>query len=262
VHKKIIVITGAAQGICKSVAIYLADLGYTVVIADQQKEKGLNVSLEIQEKGGDAIFHEVDLRKSKSITNLVERLTMDFGQIDCLVNGARSPLREKSLVSSMSEWDDAMQVMLKAPATLILQSLPLLRKADCSCVINIASTNAFLISQQPVSYHVAKAGLIQLTKSMAVKLGPEKIRVNAICPGLVEVEERAKNNQHNQIIRNVVPLGEPCRVNQIGAMIAFLSSSDAKNVTGQSFVIDGGISILDQYHACDRFINSYNETKL
>lgn len=259
-------ITGAAQGICKSVAIYLADLGYTVVIADQQKEKGLKVSLEIQEKGGDAIFHEVDLRNSKSISNLVERITRDFGQIDCLVNGARFPLREKSLLSSMSEWDDALQVMLKAPAALILESLPLLRTGGCSSVINIASTNAFLISQQPVSYHVAKAGLIQLTKSMAVKLGPEQIRVNAICPGLVEVEERSKkdskNNHYNRIIQNVVPLGEPCTANQIGAMIAFLSSSDAKNVTGQSFVIDGGISILDQYHACDRFNNSYKETQL
>lgn len=264
--QKVTVITGAAQGICKALAIYLANLGHSIVIADQQKEKGIQVSLEIQKKGGHAIFHEVDLRDTKSIKDLIERVTEEFGQIDCLVNGARSYLREKSLLPSIAEWDDALQVMLKAPAVLILESLPLLKKANFGSVINLASTNAFLISQQPISYHVAKAGLIQLTKSMAVKLGPEKIRINAICPGLVDVEERSKitsqNKQHQRIIQSVVPLGEPCTVNQIGAMIAFLSSCEARNVTGQSFVIDGGMTLVDQYHACARFNNFDKETQL
>jgi glucose 1-dehydrogenase len=255
--KRVAIIVGAAQGICKSMAKYMATLGYTIVVTDQQKEKGTKVSKEIQRNGGEAIFHEVNLLDKQSISALVENVGIQLGQIDCIVNGARSHLKENSFPASMSEWDNAMQVMLKAPAILISEALPWLRKSNNASVVNISSTNAYLISQQPISYHVAKAGLVQLTKSLAVELGSEKIRVNAVCPGLVEKPDRQKptlsDPLHNQIIESVVPLQEPCTADQIGATVAFLCSDEAQSITGQSLIVDGGMTLIDQHFACSRF---------
>ena len=177
---------------------------------------------------------------------MIERVTEEFGQIDCLVNGARTYLREKSLLPSIAEWDDALQVMLKAPAVLILESLPLLKKANFGSVINLASTNAFNLSTTYlISCGESRASTTY--QKYGSEAQSEKNSNKCYLPWISrsgrEIQIASQNKQHQRIIQSVFPR-EPCTVNQIGAMIAFLSSCEARNVTGQSFVIDGGMTLV------------------
>ncbi len=248
---KVALITGAAHGIGLVVARTLAEHGASVVITDIKRENGERETKKLCDSRLKAAFFATDLRKESDIKAMVRYTLKTFGRIDILVNNARPRLQQLSYEESTIEWDLAFDVLLKASALTVKYALPALEQSK-GLVINMTSTNAFSVSHQPASYHAAKAGVVQLTKWLAYDLGKKGIRVNAVCPGLVDLYDDKKPLTADPVNRRVaelsVPLKRAATAEDIAHLILFLCSEGASYITGQMIVIDGGITLGDHFH--------------
>lgn len=247
---KVALITGAARGIGKEIAHALAERSATVIIADYQKELGEVTASNIRNEGYSAAFYHVDLRQESEIQKMIDYSINKFKRIDILVNNAKPRLQVLPYCESLEEWDLGIDVLLKAPALCVKYALPYLRESKGN-VINIVSSNAHFISHQPAVYHVAKAGLIQLTRWLACELGPEGIRINAVCPMLVDIKDEGRlltadpiNNSAVQITVPLMRAATPC---EIAEVIVFLCSQQAAYITGQVITVDGGGTLRDHF---------------
>ena len=160
---KVALITGAAQGVGQIIAKEFAREGATVVISDVQEEAGKAAARTFRELGLDIFFVKADLREEKDIKQMISFTKKLKGRLDIIVNNARPRLPLGTFEQTLKDWDLAMRVILKAPVLIMKHALPHLTLSR-GTVINIVSSNAFTISHQPVSYHVAKAGLVQLSR--------------------------------------------------------------------------------------------------
>lgn len=248
---RIALVTGAAQGIGRVMARSLGLAGARIILSDLREDAGEETASQLRGQGIEARFVVADLSQGEQITNMVDRAAQFFGGLDILVNNARPRLSYEAFPASMESWDHAMAVLLKAPALAIAAALPHLERSAAAAVINISSTNAFLISQQPVTYHVTKAAILQLTRHLAVELGPKGIRLNAICPGIVDLDDRPQKLTDDPVNRlvaeTVVPLGRAGTAEDIGNLAVFLAGGLAAYITGQAFTIDGGMTLGDQF---------------
>jgi len=257
---RVVLVTGAAQGIGKILGMKFGLAGAKVVLVDIQQELGMNVVEKFSKMGIAAHFIHADLEKENEIEEMIEETVKVFGGLDVLVNNARVPLLKKEFPASLLDWDRAMAVMLKAPAFASGFALPYLEKSGVGCIINISSINGFFISAQQLAYHITKAAILQLTRHLAVELAPKKIRVNAICPGLVDIEDRStmlsEDPVNNFLIEHVVPLGRAANPTEIGDLALFLASQKASYITGQSYIIDGGMTLPDQFAVAKKVFES------
>ena len=208
---KVLFVAGAGKGLGRAIAHKFGSAGASVFIADIDSECGEGTAAEFRDSGMKAKFCKLDLCNESDIQRAVLNCVSEFGGLDVLVNSARPQLKVQPFPDSMSEWDMAMQVLLKAPALTIAAALPELARSGKGSIINISSTNAYQISHQPLSYHVAKSAILQLTRQLAYELGPKGIRVNAICPGLIEPmlkkEAYVPHSSFKQLVtEKVVPL--------------------------------------------------------
>ena len=263
---KTVLITGASQGIGKVMAMKFARKGFSVAIADINQDLGKMVEKEIIALGAKVLFIKADLSKERDIKKMIDSVVKRYGGLDHVINNARPKLSVASYAENIGEWDLAMDVLLKAPALTVKYALPYLKKSKGS-IINMVSTNAFFISHQPASYHVAKAGLVQLTKYLAAEFGYLGIRSNAICPGLVDLYDGNKpltGNKHNKVIAEcVVPLGRAAKAEEIAQAVLFLCSDEAAYITGQILHVDGGITLGDHFHVARKayFRNAIDKIK-
>ena len=257
---RVVLITGAAQGIGRVIAQSFGLAGAKVVLADIQEDLGKSAVKAFSEIGIHAHFVRVDLQKESEIERMVEETVKVFGGLDVLVNNARVPLPKREFPASLLDWDRGMAVMLKAPAFASGVALPHLERGGVGSIINISSVNGFLISAQPLTYHIAKASLLQLTRHLAVELAAKKIRVNAICPGLVDIEDRSvmlsEDPLNKFIIENTVPLGRAANPKEIAELALFLASQKASYITGQSYTVDGGMTLSDQFAVAQKVLES------
>jgi NAD(P)-dependent dehydrogenase (short-subunit alcohol dehydrogenase family) len=258
---KVLFVTGAGKGLGKAIANKFGSAGASVFIADIDSECGEATSAELRDLGMRAKFCKLDLCNESDIERAVHNCVGEFGGLDVLVNSARPQLKLQAFPDSMSEWDMAMQVLLKAPALTIAAALPELARSGKGSVINISSTNAYQISHQPSSYHVAKSAILQLTRQLAYELGPKGIRVNAICPGIIEpVLKREADIGHSSlkklVTETVVPLGRAGFVNEITDLVLFLGSEMSTYINGESITIDGGMTIGCSYHSAMQALNA------
>jgi glucose 1-dehydrogenase len=252
-------VTGAGRGIGKAIAQSLGMAGAAIVYVDLDKAALESAVSELNHLGGKAVEMVADVRSEDQIREAIEKAVNTFGSLDVLVNNARPHINIGPFPENMVDWDLALDVMLKAPALAVAEALPHLKKSGNASVINISSTNAFVVSQQPVTYQVAKAGLLQLTRYLAHELGEHGIRVNTICPGVIDMPERNSPFTNDPILRKVadevIPLKRAGSPEEIGSAAVFLASDDSSYMTGQSIVLDGGITIGDQFYVGTRLIN-------
>lgn len=250
--RKVGIVTGSAQGIGATTARKLATLGACVVLADINEERCRVVANEIRELGGTAEIFPVDLNSDIRLQALTDFTLEKFSKIDFLVNSARPRFKFESYDDVDKEWDMAMNILLKAPALLSKFVIPKMIENGGGSIVNISSINAFLISQQPASYHIAKAGLLQLTKYLAHQFGKKNIRVNAICPGLVDIphEERvlSSNPDFALAIDLAVPLQRAALDTEIADLISFLISPTASYLNGETITIDGGMGLSEHFN--------------
>lgn len=249
---KVALITGAAQGLGKVLAETFAGADACVLASDIQVDRGEEVVDAIRKSGKEASFVQADLSRAEERKSLIEETVGRFDALDIIVNNARVRMDKRPFPENMDSWDMANEVMLKAPADLVAQALPHLDKSSNASIINISSVAGRFISDQPIGYHLTKAGMDHLTRYLACSLGERSIRVNAICPGLVDFEDRPRNakeaERRSEIIEATVPLGQATSALDTATLAVFMASDAAQAMTGQIVTVDGGMTLGDQFY--------------
>jgi len=248
---KVALITGAAQGIGSVIADSFCKKGYFVAFVDINKHLGLEKEAELKSRGYSAKFYECNLEDEKQIRLLAQVLHKDLNQIDVIVNNAKHPSRERDIVNNLElEWDAAFRIMLKHPILLGHLLLNLLQKSTNASIVNIGSTNAHFISQQPLSYHVVKGALSQATRYLACEYGKMNIRVNLLHPGIVDIPGRVrkKADLFKAAVEQVIPLRRTALAEEVGDCALFLASDEAKYINGVALDLDGGEHLKDHFH--------------
>ena len=268
VSNKVVVVTGGASGIGRGVAEKFAALNAKIFIVDIDDVAANAATQQIKNQGGKATFICADVSNPKHIKKAISKVVKVHGGIDVLVNSA-APSRKNRGASNLSQeaftmehWDYEMNVLVKAQANISREALPHLIKSQGS-IVNFGSTAGALITHQTCAYHSGKAAIEQLTRYLAFEFGGSGVRVNAICPGIVEraVGPSITDDPENrEIIRQVIPLQRAASAGDIANVVIFLSSNAGSYITGQSIVTDGGLSMGEQFGVA-RKIMTGNESK-
>lgn len=240
---KVALITGGSRGIGKAIAKELASHGATIVISGQDK---IRLEKAASELGAFPI--QTDVRKESEVQNMVNRTIEKFGRLDILVNNAGVLPEIKMLHEiSDSEWRDVLDVNLTGPFYVTKYSIPHLQK-NGGCIVNIASSAGIKAYENfnADAYSASKAALVLLTKCWALEYAKNKIRVNCICPGVVETDMTSEflSNQANRDMMNFAyPIGRFGTVDDVAKAALYFASEDAAWVTGAILPLDGGESI-------------------
>ncbi|MGI6542177.1 MAG: 3-oxoacyl-[acyl-carrier-protein] reductase [Limnochordia bacterium] len=241
---KTVLITGANRGIGKAIALRLAREGAQVAIGARNVTTAVAVLDEIADSGGQAIVVPMDVTDSASCEAAVASVLAQWHKIDVLVNNAGITRDALLLRMNEEQWDAVIDTNLKGVYRCSRAVLRPMLKARSGCIINISSVVGITGNAGQANYAAAKAGIIGFTKSLALELAARNIRVNAIAPGYMETEmtQELAPEQRSQLLSRI-PLGKTGRPEDVAAATAFLVSDDAAYITGQTLVIDGGISL-------------------
>lgn len=245
---KVVVVTGAGAGIGKETAIQFAERGAKVIVATLSEQRGHQVANHIvKHTKGDAIFIQLDVSNNDSVLNMVQKTVDLFGGIDILVNNAGIYYEGDVVHTPEEAWDKVMAVNLKGAYLCSHHVVPIMLKNETGVIVNVSSEAGLVGMTGQTAYNVSKAGMISLTKSMAVDYAQKGIRVNAVCPGTTEtplVQNIIKNaddpgavRRQMEMIRPLNRLGKP---EEIAKAILVMSSEELGYATGAVLTVDGG----------------------
>ena len=244
---KIAVITGGASGMGEASVYSFLKEGASVVIADFNEATGKETLVKAQEINRDHVdFIKIDVASESDIENMFEFAVERFGRIDVVFNnagvgGAVGPLTETSVES----WDYTMDVIAKGVFLGIKHGAKQMRKQESGgSIINTASIAALSGDGGPLVYSAGKAAVVSLTKASAVELAPDKIRVNAICPGFIAtpLADGGRPEQTRENFAKSQPWPEYGDSYHIASTALFLASDESEFITGESIVVDGGLT--------------------
>ncbi len=245
---KVAVITGAASGIGRATAIRFAGEGAAVVIADLNDEGGEAAVRDCKENAGRAVFQKTDVSAEAEIKALIARAIKEFGRLDIMFNnaglgGAIGPIDE----TTVENWDKSMAILLRSVFLGMKFAIPEMRKAGGGSIISTASVAGLRGGAGPHAYSAAKAAVINLTRSVALEVGKDRIRVNCICPGgintpLINTRLPGGEAVAEQFLALIQPIPRAGHPHDIAAMALFLASDDSEWVTGTAMVVDGGLT--------------------
>ena len=244
---KVALITGASKGIGFSIAEIYAAAGAKVVLCSRKQAAVDEMAAKLRAKGYEAIGISCNVGNMEELPNLVEKTIEACGQLDVLVNNAAtSPVFGPVHETSAEAFDKIMNVNVKAPFELSKLCWPYLRASSNASVINISSTGGISPEHGLGIYSVSKAALISMTKVLAKEWGEAKIRVNVICPGLIETkfsEPLWSNEKIMKMVMNKLAIKRVGSSQEIGALALFLASPASSYTTGSVFTADGGFTI-------------------
>lgn len=237
------IITGGAGSIGRAIAFRLAREGAAIAVCDMDAEKVEQVARDIQDEGGEALAVVVDLRSTQDIERMAARTVERFGRIDMLVNAAGGSARKKIASLHLAEEDvidNILDVNLRAVLFACRAVVGPMIERQRGKIVNIASIVGINGKARLADYSASKAGVIALTKTLAMEVGPYGINVNCVSPGLVP---RPDENVDMERIRRTNVLGRVGKPEDVANMVHFLVSDEADFVTGQNFIVDGGRSL-------------------
>jgi NAD(P)-dependent dehydrogenase (short-subunit alcohol dehydrogenase family) len=246
-EKKGAMITGAASGIGRGIALRLAEMGAAVALLDIDEAQGRTTASEIVAKGGRAIFLRADVRSRNDCHQAVERVVADFGQIDILCNNAGIAIRKDVVALNEEEWDLALDVTLKSVYLLSHEVVPHMIRAGGGCIINTGSGWSLKGGPRAAAYCAAKGGGVNLTRAMAIDYGRHNIRVNCVCPGDIdtamlhgECQQLGEDPGEFMRVAAARPLARVGTPEDVANAVLFLASNLSAWVTGTHLVVDGG----------------------
>lgn len=243
----IAIVTGGGSGFGEGICGAYAEHGARVVVADINAAAGERVAAALKARGHDAIFCPVDVSQSDQMRNLVETTVRHYGRLDVMVNNAgMSHANQPMLNVSEEVFDRMFQVNVKSIYLSAVHCVPVFRRQGGGCFVNVASTAGVRPRPGLTWYNGSKGAAILLTKSMAVELAPEKIRVNAINPvigetGLLTTFMGAEDTPANRArFIATIPLGRLSRPSDIANAAVFLADPASEFITGVCLEVDGG----------------------
>lgn len=249
---KVALVTGGSRGLGRAMALALAQAGADVAL-NARSANGLQAAVqEIQRLGVRALAVPGDVSQQEDAKRMVERTHQQFGRIDILVNNAGVWEGTYFVRLPKEAWDRVLSVNLTGAYLVARWVARGMLKQRSGKIIQIASISGLKGSPQAAAYCAAKAGLIQMTRVMAIELGPAGIRVNAIAPGFfatdmtrpyTETEEPAEKSAFENYVGKI-PLGRFGRPEDLAGLVVFLASPASDHITGQTIVIDGGESLV------------------
>jgi NAD(P)-dependent dehydrogenase (short-subunit alcohol dehydrogenase family) len=236
---RIAVVTGAAGGIGSAVSTRLAADGFAVACLDRHED---DVSKQAAQLPG-AIGVAADLRHSAAVARAARRVRAELGEPWLLVNAAGVFSIQRLTDLDEAEWDRIIDTNLKGPYLTCREFLPAMIAARDGCIVNVASTAGLRGGRQRAAYCASKGGLVQLTRSMAIDHGPDGVRVNCVCPGLIDTT-MADWIRHDEEALNRWAGGIPARrmgtPAEIADAVSFLASDSARYLHGAVLAVDGG----------------------
>jgi len=245
---KTLAITGGGQGIGRGLAFRFAQAGYAISIIDADEKAGREACAHIESLGAQALFLRGDVARERDVDNWLTQTVNQLGCPDVLVNNAGIMAKGPFLKLSPRDFDRVMGVNLRGTFLCAQTAARHMSKHKIrGAIINIASTRAFMSEPNTEAYSASKGGIVALTHAMAISLAPNRIRVNCISPGWIEVGDwqyssRAKAPRHTKKDREQHPVGRVGVPDDIAEACLFLTEH-AGFITGQNIIIDGGMTV-------------------
>lgn len=247
-ENKVAIITGAAQGLGEASARRFARAGAKVAVVDLKKDKGEAVAADINAQGGVAKFFHCDLTDSAAVKTCIEAIDAEFGRVDALYNNAGVSFAGTVETLDERHWDLMFNINIKAKYIVSRHVVPIMRRGGGGSIIHQSSESGITGSPYHPGYCASMGAVVNFTRAMAISHAPDKIRVNAICPGTIptEVLQTFLNTVADpkavmdELVRDhPLGLGE---VTDIANAALFLASDEAKYITGSILAVDGGYS--------------------
>lgn len=246
VKDKVAIVTGAASGIGQTAAEVLAEEGAKIVVADIDAGGGEATVATIRGKGGTAVFVQADISKEAEAKRISEETVKNFGRIDILVNNAATFVL-KGFDASVEDWQRSLGVNVIGTAMVTKYAAEHMKKNGGAIVI-LGSISSFVGQPNFYAYSATKAALLQMTRNMAMDLGPHKIRVNCVCPGTILTAASYRHmekvgmtlEQFNADEGAKTFVGRIGQTREVAAAILFLASDESSYITGASLMVDGG----------------------
>jgi 3-oxoacyl-[acyl-carrier protein] reductase len=245
---KVAIVTGASRGIGRAIAKKLAEEGARVVVNyNSSSKEAEDLQREITESGGEALLFKADVSISRDVQSMVEATIAKFGRVDILVNNAGIIFRKRILESTEEEWDRTLDVNLKSVYLCSKAVAPIMIRQKRGKIVNISSisgVNSPPSAMEVPDYTASKAGVIGLTRALAVDLAPT-VNVNVVCPGAIETDMLAQMSEQARSGRMAeTPLKRFGRPEEIAAAVLYLASDDSDFVTGETLVVSGGRPLM------------------
>ena len=245
-RRRTALVTGASTGIGAAIAVALAREGWDVAIAATRLQHLADTARRIKTTGVRTLRVALDLRSPASVKAAAAKVFKAFGRVDALVNNAGVTLRKPALEITVDEWEAVMQTNLRGTFFLCQQvGRRLVKQGAPGCIINVASAHGLVGFPNRLAYGVSKAGLIHMTRMLAIEWADHGIRVNAIAPGTVDTPSRATafaDPKAKKRMLDRIPLHRFATSREVAEAVCYLAGPQASYITGHTLVLDGGLT--------------------
>ncbi len=257
---KVVIVTGAAHGIGKAIALRFGAEGAHVVVADVDREAAEQVVQSIVAAnpvlsgttGGSALAVMADVSDEAQVHELFELTLQKFGTVDVLVNNAGLTNTERHFLDAdKAWWDRIIAVNLTGVFLCSRRAVQIMARQRSGAIINLSSGGASRAHRGNAAYDAAKGGIEALTRAMALDLAPYGVRVNTLVPG--SIDSKGMDSELKQKRGEIIPLGRVGEADDLAGPAVFLASDDARYITGQALVVDGGLLAQQRSATVDIF---------
>jgi NAD(P)-dependent dehydrogenase (short-subunit alcohol dehydrogenase family) len=238
IQDKVAVITGGVSGIGAATARLFASEGAKLVLVDFNEEKGAAFEAELKSEGYEVVFVKADVTSEEDVKNIYETALKTFGKVDILFNNAGIGAVKPTEQLTYAEWRRTVEVDLDGVFLVAQGAIKEFLKADGGVIVNTASMYGVVGSPGSAAYNAAKAGVINLTRSLGLEYATRNIRVNALCPGFIETPILGDTDR--EFLTNATPMKRLGKAEEMAKAVLFMASDDSSFMTGNSLVVDGG----------------------
>ena len=247
-QNKVVLVSGTSSGIGEKVALTFAEQGAKIILSSRNTDLNEDLVRKIKKSGGKALFIKADFSIPNDVQNVVKEGVKHFGGLDIAVNnaGIEGTPGVKTADYDESVWDDVIAINLKGVWISMKYQIPEMQKRGKGVIINVASLAGLQAGGAGIGYHAAKFGVVGMTKATALEYAKENIRVNSVCPAVIEtpMADRAFNTEKK--LKNAIamhPLGRLGTAKEVANAVCWLASDEASFVTGTALAIDGGANL-------------------